>query len=129
ADGAACGNARGDLYGRSLYGRHDLYRQCAELHDLCHRGGARHQDAEFFRLYALLGSRAAAGFHPAHFRLAGEGRLAARVVRPLFVALEVDLGRAAAGNAATASISISAPSRARPEIAMVVLAGRFSAAR
>jgi hypothetical protein len=37
--------------------------------------------------------------------------------------------RAAAGIIATASISMSAPSSARPEIAMVVLAGRLSAAR
>jgi hypothetical protein len=37
--------------------------------------------------------------------------------------------RAAAGGAATASISMSAPSRARPEIAMVVLAGRLFAGR
>jgi hypothetical protein len=37
--------------------------------------------------------------------------------------------RATAGSTATASISNKAPSRARPEIVMVVLAGRFASAR
>jgi len=43
--------------------------------------------------------------------------------------LDAALARAAAGSTATASISISAPSRASPEIAMVVLAGRSFSAR
>src|SRR5262249_41759707 len=94
-------------------------------------GGAGRQDAELFRLYALLSGRAAAGFHPAYFRLTREGRLAARVVRPLLPALDAgaDFDLAAVGNTATASISMRAPSRPRPEMAMVVLAGRLSAAR
>jgi len=131
ADGAACANARRDLHGRGLHGRHDLYRQRAEFYDLYYRGGARDQDAELFRLHALVSRGAAAGFYPAHFRLTREGRLTARAVRPLLPALdaEADFDRAAVGNAATASISMSAPSRARPEMAMVVLAGRLSAAR
>jgi len=43
--------------------------------------------------------------------------------------LEAAFERAAAGSMATASISMSAPSRASPEIAMVVLAGRSFAER
>src|SRR5262249_34211404 len=43
ADGAACANARRDLHGRGLHGRHDLYRQRAEFYDLYYRGGARDQ--------------------------------------------------------------------------------------
>jgi hypothetical protein len=39
------------------------------------------------------------------------------------------LDRAAAGSTATASISKSAPSRARPEIWMVVLAGLLLAGK
>src|SRR5262249_27967540 len=91
----------------------------------------RRQDAEFFRLYAVLDGRATAGFRPAYFRLTREGRLAARVVRPSLPALDAgaDFDLAAVGNTATPSVSMSAPSRARPEMAMVVLAGRLSAAR
>src|SRR5258708_2179919 len=85
----------------------------------------------FFRLLALLGGRAAAGLRRASFGLAREGRLAGRAARPLCAGLDADAAfdRAAAGNAATASISMSAPSRARPKIAMVVLAGRLFAGR
>jgi hypothetical protein len=43
----------------------------------------------------------------------------------LVPALDAALDDAAGGSTATASISKSAPSRARPEIASVVLAGRF----
>src|SRR5262249_58283075 len=120
-DGAACANARRDFHGGGLHGRHDLYRQRAELHDLRHRGGARDKDAELFRLHALLGGRAAAGFHPAYFRLTREGRLAARVVRPLLPALVAgaDFDLAAVGNAPTPPVSPKAPSPARPDTALV----------
>ena len=51
ADGAARRDAGGDLDGRGLHGRADLYRQRAELHGLCDRGRARRQDAELLRLH------------------------------------------------------------------------------
>lgn len=64
-----------------------------------------------------------AGVH--HFRRDRE----ALVARPLFFALDAGLEAAfaavAGGSTATASISRSPPSRASPEIASVVLAGRF----
>jgi hypothetical protein len=47
----------------------------------------------------------------------------------LDAAFDADLDRVAAGSIATASISSRAPGRARPEIAMVVLAGRLAGAR
>src|SRR5262249_6167327 len=140
ADGAARHDARGNLHGRGLYGRHDLYRQRAELHDLCHRRRARRENAELLRVHAVVGGGAAAGLRRAHRRPARARRLAGRAVRlwrggdgDWDGAWDADLAlawaRAAAGSTATASISISAPSRARPEIAMVVLAGRSFSAR
>src|SRR5262249_57829145 len=144
ADGAARHDARRDLHGRGLYGRHDLYRQRAELHDLCHRRRARRENAELLRVHAVVGDGAAAGLRRAHRRPARARRLAGRAVRLLRAGdadLDADLdaglgadldlafARAAAGSTATASISISAPSRASPEIAMVVLAGRSFSAR
>jgi hypothetical protein len=68
-------------------------------------------------------------FAVAHFRLAREGRLAGRAALLARFEAGVAFDRAAAGSTATASISMSAPSRARPEIAMVVLAGRLAAGR
>src|SRR5258708_2752798 len=68
-------------------------------------------------------SQRRAGVH--HFRRDRE----ALVARPLFFALDAGLEAAfaavAGGSTATASISRSPPSRASPEIASVVLAGRF----
>src|SRR5512132_2471578 len=125
ADGAARADARGDLHGRGIHGRADLYRQCAELHDLCHRHRARRENAELLRLHALLGGGAAAGVRRAYFRLPREGGLAERAARALLPRFEADVtfDRVAGGSAATASISMSAPSRASPEMAIVVLAG------
>ena len=125
ADGSARAHAQGDLDGRGLHGRADLYRQRTELHGLCDRGRARRQDAELFRLHGVVGGRPAADLRAAHFRFRREALVGARPPR----ALEAGFARAAAGSTATASISNSAPSRARPEIAMVVLAGRFVSAR
>src|SRR5262249_40070217 len=133
ADGAARHDAGGDLHGRSLYGRHDLYRQRAKFHGLCHRRRARRENAELLRLHAVVRGGAAAGVRGAHLRFGPARRLGERAVLALPAALRADwdaaLARAAAGSTATASISISAPSRASPEIAMVVLAGRSFSAR
>src|SRR5262249_36950477 len=111
--------------------------QRAELHDLRHRRRARRENAELLRVHAVVGGGAAAGVRRAHRRPARARRLGERAVRLLRAALDADLdadldaalARAAAGSTATASISISAPSRAGPEIAMVVLAGRSFSAR
>ena len=119
-------DARRHLDGRGLHGRAHLYRQRAQLHDLCHRDRARRQDAELLRLHAVVRRRAAAGVRAAHFRFR----------RPaLAFALAASAERAApprpwralrpsAGTTAIASISISAPGRASCEIATAVLAGR-----
>src|SRR5262249_31499118 len=133
ADGPARHDARGDLHGRGLYGRHDLYRQSAESHDLCHRRRAWRENAGLVPLYGWVGGVAAAGVRRAYFRFGRARRLTERAERVLPAALAADLdaalARAAAGSTATASISINAPSRASPEIAMVVLAGRSFLAR
>ena len=48
-------DARGDLVRRGVHGRQHLYRQCAELHGLCHRP-RRRQNAVLFWLYAVVGA-------------------------------------------------------------------------
>src|SRR5262249_25068369 len=67
--------------------------------------------------------RTAAGIRGCYLRLLGEARLGIRL-RDLGFFAGGDTAIASGGNTATASISSNAPSRARPEIAIVVLAGR-----
>ena len=48
-------HARGDLDGRGLHGRADLYRQRAEPDGPLDRAGTRHRDAELLRLHVVGG--------------------------------------------------------------------------
>ena len=117
----------GDLHGGGLYGRAHLYRQCAQPHDPCHRGRARRQDAELLRLHGLVVRGAAAGVRAHHLPVRrARLTLRARAAGPAADAR----GRAARpGTTAIASTSSTAPSRAKPDTAMVVLAGSAAGSR
>ena len=66
ADGPPREHAHRHLGGGGVHGRQHLYRQRAELHGQVDRRGARHQDADLLRLYALVGRHPLAAVRAAH---------------------------------------------------------------
>src|SRR6185437_6462868 len=106
-----------------------LYRQRAEPDGLRHRQRARHQDAELLRLYAAGRGRACAGPGTGHLPFRRDLTLAFLALTVRARAARRALPAFAGGSTAIASISSRPPSRANPEIASVVLAGRFAAGR
>jgi len=66
ADGDALAHTARHLGRRGVHGRHDLYRQCAQLHGPLHRQQTRYPHAFLLRLHGLVLRRAAAGVGARH---------------------------------------------------------------